>query len=648
MAVPSSRPTVQWRGLVAVLFLAASVTLGLAFGAAVAESRRGTSAARTDTGRPSQIPTDDYVSSERCQACHPSEYDSWHASFHRTMTQVATPAAVRANFDGTQVAAVIGRPMQLTRRGEEFWADFDDPEWDGEGAAPARISRQVLMITGSHHQQVYWYSTGRGRELGQLPATFLIGEERWVPREMVFLRPPVGRPRSTSGDWNARCINCHATHGKPLVRAGAAGETATNVAELGIACEACHGPANRHAQANRNPLLRYASHLTDRPDATIVQPTRLNPRTSSLVCGQCHGVWMHEKANEARANVAGLSFRPGDGDARHRILVRPSVNGQSAEVRELLLREPDAIESVFWSDGMIRVSGREYNGLVDSPCFAQATEPGRTMTCFSCHSMHKDGATDRRDLNTWASTHQVSPGKESNQACLQCHAPIGKDLRAHTNHAPESTGSSCYNCHMPYTTWGLLKALRSHQISSPSVDASVRTGRPNACNACHLDKTLAWTADKLQGWYGVPSAPLPAEEQSIAASLLWSIRGDAGQRALMAWMMGWKPAQEASGTQWLPAYLAGLLDDPYDAVRLVAYRSTRTVPGFENFRGDFLAPPATRQRDVAQIIRSWRSMGTSRRRTDAELLFNPDGSVKLEIVQRLLLVRNHRPVSLNE
>ena len=58
----------------------------------------------------------------------------------------------------------------------------------------------------------------------------------------------------------------------------------------------------------------------------------------------------------------------------------------------------------------------------------------------------------------------------------------------------------------------------------------------------------------------VASAPLPVDEQSIAASLLWSIRGDAGQRALMAWMMGWKPAQDASGTQWLPPYLAGLLD----------------------------------------------------------------------------------------
>ena len=49
--------------------------------------------------------------------------------------------------------------MQLERRGSEFWAEFDDPDWDPKGAQSRRIKRQVVMITGSHHQQVYWYRT---------------------------------------------------------------------------------------------------------------------------------------------------------------------------------------------------------------------------------------------------------------------------------------------------------------------------------------------------------------------------------------------------------------------------------------------------------------------------------------------------------
>ena len=62
-------------------------------------------------------------------ACHPSEYETWHGSYHRTMTQVATPDTVRADFDGVRVDAVHGSPMELERRGDELWAELDDPGW---------------------------------------------------------------------------------------------------------------------------------------------------------------------------------------------------------------------------------------------------------------------------------------------------------------------------------------------------------------------------------------------------------------------------------------------------------------------------------------------------------------------------------------
>ena len=38
--------------------------------------------------RPIEVASDRYVSSRTCRACHPSQYASWHASYHRTMTQV--------------------------------------------------------------------------------------------------------------------------------------------------------------------------------------------------------------------------------------------------------------------------------------------------------------------------------------------------------------------------------------------------------------------------------------------------------------------------------------------------------------------------------------------------------------------------------
>jgi hypothetical protein len=100
------------------------------------------------SNRPIQQPDDGYTSSDSCRACHPSEYATWHRSYHRTMTQVASPETVRADFGGVQVDAVHGRPMRLTRDAGRFFAEFDDPDWDGaEGAAP-RISREVVISRG--------------------------------------------------------------------------------------------------------------------------------------------------------------------------------------------------------------------------------------------------------------------------------------------------------------------------------------------------------------------------------------------------------------------------------------------------------------------------------------------------------------------
>src|SRR5436309_882525 len=82
------------------------------------------------TYRPIEVDDDGYVSSRTCKACHPAQYETWYGSYHRTMTQVAMPETVRANFDGVRIVDVPGRPMRLERRGSEFWAEFDDPDWD--------------------------------------------------------------------------------------------------------------------------------------------------------------------------------------------------------------------------------------------------------------------------------------------------------------------------------------------------------------------------------------------------------------------------------------------------------------------------------------------------------------------------------------
>src|SRR5688500_17717044 len=136
-------------------------------------------------------------------------------------------------------------------------------------------------------------------------------------------------------------------------------------------------------------------------------------------------------------------------------------------------------------------------------------------------------------------------------------------------HGESSPGSSRYNCHMPYTTYALLEAIRSHQVSSPCVHSTSETGRPNACSLCHLDKSLGCTSARLAAWYGISEPSLSEDDRSIAAGAAWMLRGDAQQRALAAWSAGWPAAQSASGTGWMAPILARLADDPYEAVRFI-------------------------------------------------------------------------------
>jgi hypothetical protein len=75
----------------------------------------------------------------------------------------------------------------------------------------------------------------------------------------------------------------------------------------------------------------------------------------------------------------------------------------------------------------------------------------------------------------------------------------------------------------------------------------------------------------------------------------------------------------------------------------------RSLPGMASFNGDFVAPPAQRRRDIEGIVGQWRRMQAgARRRTDPALLFNADGSIRLDAINRLLSEQNRRPIRLNE
>ena len=158
---------------------------------------------------------------------------------------------------------------------------------------------------------------------------------------------------------------------------------------------------------------------------------------------------------------------------------------------------------------------------------------------------------------------------------------------------------------MPYTSYALLGAARSHRVDSPTASGRTTNGRPNACNLCHLDRTLAWTRDHLSEWYGAPGPELEPEHEEVAAAVLWALRGDAGQRSLTAWHMGQPWALEASRDDWVAPYLAHLLTDPYSATRLIAHRSLRRVAPGGALPYDHLGPADERAATSRAQLRQW-------------------------------------------
>jgi len=578
-----------------------------------------------------------YVRSETCRSCHPDQHASWHRTFHRTMTQHATPESVRGNFTN-QTLTWKGDEYQFRRRGDEFFVEMNDPAWAfaraqqetsfqrGLGPKPAplekppRVEKRITLTTGSHHMQAYWVAAENGNQQFSVPFTYLFEEQRWVPRNDVFLLPPDSPPLPQV--WNNNCLGCHATAGQPEPGALEPGAL-TRVAELGIACESCHGPGEAHVRANINPRRRYALHRGTNGDPTIVNPARVSSKKSSEICGQCHA---------ARFSLDHKEWLTSGTDYWHRESIdanRPLIPGH--KMRELTndwdaeqVAHKQALAGYFWNDGMVRVSGREYSGLVETPCFQRGA-----MSCLSCHSMHKSEPAD-----------QLARGMEGNAACYQCHGDFKTKLTQHTRHAASSSGSLCYNCHMPHTTYGLLKGIRSHQITSPSVQSSLDTGRPNACNLCHLDQSLTWTAKQLNAWYRQPEPRIAGDLASAPASAVWLLRGDAGQRALLAWHFGWEPARQISGTNWLLPYLAETLDDPYSVVRYIGQRSLKQIPEARRLDFDYLAPAAQRSLNKSTLLQRWSSENLPPRE-QAKILPPQE-------IHKLRQARDQRPMELLE
>jgi len=584
-----------------------------------------------------------YVSSARCAECHADQHASWSRTYHRTMTQLALPGNVLGKFDGQTILS-NGLKYRVFRRGDAYWAEMPNPDEmeaivqrgkPGRVEDVPRIERRVLLTTGSHHYQTYWVESTlpfRERLMQTLPLIYLKEDKRWIPREAAFMVPPEDNARFQT-QWNHHCIKCHSTGPVPGLNP-ATGQLETRVAELGISCEACHGPGEAHIQ-HQEGLIAAAIEKEQQPDATIVNPLRLDHVRASEICGQCHGVFVPRTEQDAQEYARhGIQFRPGDELSKTRLYIRHPRAGDGASAWADYYRNEAFYRECWWEDGTILAGGREFTAMRESGCFQRGQ-----MSCLSCHSMHDAPPAD-----------QLKQDLLGSAACTQCHqeAQYTSNVVQHTHHGADSSGSNCLNCHMPYKAYALLSGIRSHEMAPPNVASSIKHGVPNACNLCHLDKTLAWTQERLHTWYDHAEAPLSDEQQTTSAAVLWLLKGDAPRRIITAWHLGWQPAQEASGVDWMAPFAARLLDDPYGVNRYVAARSLRSLPGYQKFEFDFLAgqPELASAAQAATAV--WRKQSRRPARERDAVLLNSDGELNQRRFDALYSQRDNRPATIKE
>ncbi len=569
-------------------------------------------------GSPVNAHTTDFVGSDACVDCHSDRHQSWHSTFHRSMTQEARVGTVQGRFNGETLdyQGVRVRPVQ--EQGRHYF-DYLDPK---TGTAVQRY--EVFRTVGSHRYQQYLTRLEDSTTYVRLHYLWHNEDQRWVHMNGAFL----GRDQEPYDQhvaiWNQNCLFCHNTAPKPgmrnyaelqiRARRGEAVDSAresrfdSSVAELGIACESCHGPGATHVERAADFWSLVAMKIAPGRDTSIVNPVRLDAERATHVCAQCHAQrippsetvlhqWMHQ----------GPSFRPGMDLHAH---VTPVFRDTPVPITGL----EDLFRQRFWADGTPRLSAYEYQALSQSSCYTEAE-----LSCSDCHSMHSADPAG-----------QLPQRNRGNTACLRCHEGLAGDaaLAEHTLHAPESSGSECYGCHMPHLKYGVMEIHRSHRIEVPDARRDAEAARPNACLNCHQAESYDWVAQALAAWGDgktPPTAVIRADGGPAGISDLATVlMGDPVQKAVVAWRAGRTDgAQRGRERGWMLPYLLAAMDDIYPASRRFAWRSLRQIlddwpaPGeVETLQAalasfDYMADERARAADLVAIHAAFAAVDTS-------------------------------------
>ncbi|HNH36126.1 MAG TPA: multiheme c-type cytochrome [Rhodocyclaceae bacterium] len=379
-----------------------------------------------------------YVDDARCARCHPGAARAWKGSHHARSMQKASPATVLGGFDGTELREG-NETVRLHRDGKRFYAQARDRE--------GRLrNHRILYTFGVEPLQQYLVAAPGGR-LQALTAAWDTRARRWFSLDDAGARPGdafhwTGRYRN----WNLMCAECHSTGVRKGYEPDADGYR-TTWAALNVGCQACHGPGRPHLEAARQgrrvPMpVTYAAG---------------DPARETDQCARCHSV-------------------------RSRLTERDDPTAPFLD-----RYRPETLRP-----GLYHADGQQDGEVFEAGSFRQSRMHAAGVRCSDCHDPH--GGKLRR------------PGDAT---CTACHSPAGDarfpsaggrsyDGTDHHFHASGKAGSRCVDCHMPSRNYMVVHPRRDHAIRIPRPDLSARTGAPDACTACHADRTPAWSAAVLE------------------------------------------------------------------------------------------------------------------------------------------------------
>ena len=462
--------------------------------------------------KPQAVETSAYLGSQSCAKCHDVEHTQWKNSLHVKMTKPVAEATIVGDFrEGTTFADHDRAYTFGMKNGKPvIGISFG-------GRPPETFT--VDYTLGAKRYQGYLSTLPEGR-IYVLPVFWHVATRRWV--DWKEITPIPDGAHEIRQIWNQNCFNCHGTNIVQGYQLDEAKYTSTWT-EMGIGCEACHGPGRQHValmeEWEKDPASKpkYDNSSKNRQlsDTLKIFSTRSSqPRRIYDTCAYCHG----------NKNNVFVGFKGGD--------------NYSDYAMPFLISEPLPqfdFQGEFWPDGRPNRFNRP-QALTMSGCFKAGA-----ITCTNCHVAH--GARNEHSLKV-----NIYQGRNGDALCTQCHSEpkslkpsspqalkpsfTGAGLEAHTFHKPDSAGSRCINCHMSDVNWRLLIRRRDHTFQPPVPENTAQFGVPNACTTCHDNRTPEWAATQMDAWWG--DRDRRGKAASLADTMYRAGSGDAGTLPALA------------------------------------------------------------------------------------------------------------------